>query len=202
MGERKLKAGYVRWWLKARDDEKELIRNIPIIIRESDKAWRPEKPLDLGPDLDLDKCYEDSGPPAHTAATAELKFQVGQWVKSLDGQVWPIDSIGRFLDGSPIYARRPEDGVSMIGYPESMLAPHAPVCTEAQLAIRVGDEVRVRHNWSSSGKPDAALKIDQGTHKVVGIGQLPGDFIMATLDSIFKGPDIGLWNLEPVCPRA
>jgi hypothetical protein len=196
MSERKLRAGYV--WLKAEftvrvimDDTEGRIPvrmpswNCEFIGRVSDgECWKKrEAPAE---------CFESAEP-----ARPKPKFAVGQWAEhKLTGLRFVCDFPIREFPAI-LQLTGPISGLTVH---EGDLAPCSPVCTEAQLAIRVGDEVRVAHQWDHDGM-------------VYMIPQTPKLGAVSTVTSI-ESTDLGimvetvddecsyLWNLEPVKPRA
>jgi len=114
------------------------------------------------------------------------KFEVGQWVKDK-------------VSGVPFIVPDANVRYELCG---DRYEPCAPVCTEAQLSIRVGDEVRVAHQWGLDGKVCAngnpeLCNTPQKVFSLSGIGAVVVHFV--------DGPEKEyhwLWNLEPVKPRA
>ena len=136
-------------------------------------------------------CGEASqpGPPAP-------KFEVGQWVRGTEtgraGIIAYISGKNAVVDFRP-----------GVGEPcrTKFLKPCAPVCTEAQLAIRVGDKVRMAHQWNVSGRVNSSEVVPVGkVDRVESIWVEPDDGVLWV--SVEGWPaNIKLWNLEPVEPR-
>ena len=157
------------------------------------------------------ECFE-GGEPMRPLGDGEFvaevecpSLEVGQWVEFMDGL--KLRGIVVRVDGQRVIVRNPYGPAEASQkyphwvQPVDSVIPCSPACTEAQLAIRVGDEVRVAHDWEIHGEP-----------RQTSFGISDEVFVVKAIYDTSGAPLINLrgqkekthwsWNLEPVKPRA
>jgi len=134
------------------------------------------------------------------------KFEVGQWVECMDDTKYR--GVVVHVDGQRVILRDPYGPAEASRkyphwvQPVDSVTPCSPVCTGAQLAIRVGDEVKVTGNWRFDGKPRGGRdKYQDKTGKVTGI-VMEGCIFVTVISADIPAEKFNIWNLEPVNPRA
>ena len=195
MSERKLAAGYLRLRVKLEAEvvgvgwtEMEMSGGTPWSIgRVADGKWW---------------LWEDA--PAECFEAERPKPEVGQWVECMDDTKYR--GVVVRVDGQRVILRDPYGPAEASQkyphwvQPVDSVTPCSPVCTGAQLAIRVGDEVTVAHQWDHHGEVYLLPQTPKvGTVSVVhDIEQTDFGIMVETVDDETHY----LWNLEPVKPRA